>query len=268
MLCRALTAAASSAASAAAPLGSLEPPLPWLRAVQNHQLQQPARSGHSAGAQRCGTRIITVDTLNQPDPNRNAGKHGSVQSEVVDAHLEWLEEELLMAERDPKITNVIVQGHAPVLQPVRKRSSSGMLLDKGQNSPFWQVMKKHGVDLYLAGEVHDVTASRDETTVQISHGGIIGYQRYASFLVGTVYSDSIELNVKANSMAPMWQKKGPLWQLTRNRPAREVEIFDDYVQRGRLTIEKSGESPVFVDNDVGWLEFCPTSGSSCPPLSS
>jgi hypothetical protein len=54
-----------------------------------------------------------------------------------------------------------VQSHLPVIYPVRKVSSSGMLIDNGVDNPFWQLMRKYQVDIYFAGEVHANTVTKD-----------------------------------------------------------------------------------------------------------
>lgn len=70
---------------------------------------------------------------------------------------------------------ILVQGHTPVLGPVRERSSSGLMYRRGADSAFWQTMRRHRVDLYLSGEVHDITLRRLHGITQISHGGLFGW---------------------------------------------------------------------------------------------
>ena len=64
----------------------------------------------------------------------------------------------------------IVQGHVPILEPVRSRGSSDLRYPGGTSSALWKMFEKYGVDLYLAGEVHDTTASTSDGIVQLAHG--------------------------------------------------------------------------------------------------
>ncbi len=94
--------------------------------------------------------------------------------QVDPAQMRWLRNVLAKAERDG-VSWIIVQGHVPILWPVRVRGSSGLHYDRGDKSELWQVFKKYGVDLYLAGEVHDVTSVEQDGITQINHGGAFQY---------------------------------------------------------------------------------------------
>ena len=89
---------------------------------------------------------------------------------VDPAQMRWLRNVLAKAKRDG-VKWVIAQGHTPILWPVRTRGSSGLHYEGGDKSELWQVFKEGGVDLYLAGEVHDVTATEQDGITQITHGG-------------------------------------------------------------------------------------------------
>ena len=90
------------------------------------------------------------------------------------AQMRWLRNVLAKAKRDG-VKWIIAQGHTPILWPVRTRGSSGLHYGGGAKSELWQVFKKYGVDLYLAGEVHDVTAEEQDGITQITHGGAFQY---------------------------------------------------------------------------------------------
>lgn len=94
-----------------------------------------------------------IVTLNVFSPG---GLVANPWSAVVDQEqLQWLDS--LLAKRKNKKFKII-QAHTPVLGPVRVPNSSGMMIRGGRKSKLWQIMKKHDVDLYLCGEVHDMTA--------------------------------------------------------------------------------------------------------------
>ena len=93
---------------------------------------------------------------------------------VDPAQMRWLRQVLAKAKRDG-VKWVIAQGHTPILWPVRTRGSSGLHYDGGTRSELWRVFKQGGVDLYLAGEVHDVSTREHDGITQITHGGAFQY---------------------------------------------------------------------------------------------
>ncbi|WP_226996589.1 LamG domain-containing protein [Thalassotalea crassostreae] len=105
--------------------------------------------------------FVTMDVFHQVDYKTALGEQGSVTGTVVGPHLAWLESVLSEARKDTSIKHIFVQSHLPVIYPVRKVSSSGMLIDDGVESPFWQLMRKYKVDIYFAGEVHANTVTKD-----------------------------------------------------------------------------------------------------------
>lgn len=105
--------------------------------------------------------FVTMDVFHQQDYKTALGEQGTVTGTVVGAHLAWLESVLSEARKNTSIKHIFVQSHLPVIYPVRKVSSSGMLIDDGVNNPFWQLMRKYKVDIYFAGEVHANTVTKD-----------------------------------------------------------------------------------------------------------
>ncbi|QHI70954.1 hypothetical protein GT409_13120 [Tichowtungia aerotolerans] len=105
--------------------------------------------------------FVTIDAFHQEDPDRKIGDEGSVTGTVTGPHLAWLENVLSEARKDPGIKHIFVQAHLPVIYPVRKVSSSGMMMDDGSESSFWQALRKYDVDIYFAGEVHANTVTKD-----------------------------------------------------------------------------------------------------------
>ena len=105
--------------------------------------------------------FVTMDVFHQQDYQTSLGEQGTVTGTVVGPHLQWLESVLSEARKDASIKHIFVQSHLPVIYPVRKVSSSGMLIDNGIDNPFWQLMRKFKVDIYFAGEVHANTVTKD-----------------------------------------------------------------------------------------------------------
>ncbi|WP_299868739.1 LamG domain-containing protein [uncultured Roseobacter sp.] len=114
--------------------------------------------------------FVTVDmfshTARLPKQALNVlkGDLQTVTGTVKGAHLRWLESVLKAARAEDSIEYVFVQGHLPVLNPVRGRNTSIMYFDDGQHSPFWHLLREYEVDAYFSGEVHTDTLIEDADT--------------------------------------------------------------------------------------------------------
>jgi len=95
------------------------------------------------------------------DRKHGLGGEGMLTCTMEGKHLVWFESVLKEARKDDTIKHIIVQAHLPIIQPVRKVSCSGQFMDRGEESAFWKTMVKYGVDIYLAGEVHTNTVTKD-----------------------------------------------------------------------------------------------------------
>jgi len=116
--------------------------------------------------------LITIDVFafttsssdNYINRTTGCGGDGVIIGAVQDTHLPWFESILQQAREDTTIKHVLVQGHLPILQPVRKINSSTMSICRSEESEFFQMMQKYHVDIYFAGEVHTNTVLQDTTT--------------------------------------------------------------------------------------------------------
>ena len=173
--------------------------------------------------------FITIDlyeqistTSNYVDKANGRGGEGTVTGTMIGDHLVWFENILRVAtEESSSIDHIIVQGHMPVLEPVRKVKSSAMSVDDGEESEFWKLMVQYGVDLYVAGEVHSTTASKDKNSdlVQIvSRGnGLNGFLK--------IEVDNKVLRVRHYHEVGLKPKNN-----------------NDYEQNGLLVIDKTGNN--------------------------
>jgi|GEM_PF-463435 len=178
--------------------------------------------------------FIAVDVF-----EKGKGQQGDIVAQVTGKQLAWLETTL---GDHPEVDHVVVMGHTPILGPVRKRSSSGLMLEKGRQSPLWQTMARHKVDLYLCGEVHAITATERDSVQQVAHGGLFGYNPRINYLVAKVTKDRIELELKELDIICKGEK---LWQVGRNRPHESVTIAENikkrgFVEVGQMTILRTG----------------------------
>ncbi len=119
-----------------------------------------------AGRPRPDTLVVTLNVFDTTE--------SGTRIRVDRQQMTWLRKVLAQANRD-NVKWIIVQGHTPILWPVRVRGSSGLHYENGRKSELWKVFKKYGVDLYLSGEVHDLTATEADGITQIAHGGAFQY---------------------------------------------------------------------------------------------
>jgi hypothetical protein len=169
--------------------------------------------------------FVTVDAFYQEDPDKTIGPQGSVTGTVTGKHLEWLDHVLSEARKETSIKHIFVQAHLPVLQPVRRVNSSGMLMDDEMESDFWKTMRKHEVDIYFAGEVHSNTVTKDPKSDLIQ---IVTRGRYVNnFATVDITDDVIDLTLY-------------------NQISRKASDgkFEEY---GRLVIDKSSGKKTFKD---------------------
>ncbi|MBK8503475.1 MAG: metallophosphoesterase [Saprospiraceae bacterium] len=159
--------------------------------------------------------FISVDVFEQGQSSQGAIKAGETGEQ-----LDWLIK-VLLANNDAE--HKIILGHTPILGPVRKWSSSGLMIEEGQNSELWQTMKTYQVDAYLCGEVHAITCSERDGIMQIAHGGLIGYNTRTNYMVVKITGDKLEFLIKEIELMP---RGGHLWQTKNNRPLHNVVLSD------------------------------------------
>ena len=171
------------------------------------------------------TLFISVDVF-----EKGSGPQGEIVPKVTGPQLEWLEQVIT---DNPGVEHIIVMGHTPILGPVAKESSSGLMLEGDAESPLWQALKRHRVALYLCGEVHAITCTQADSVLQIAHGGLFGYNSKVNYLVTTIFPDRIELELKEISIINKGER---LWQVGNNRPREIVLIADNIKQSGFVTV--------------------------------
>ena len=128
--------------------------------------------------------VITLDTFE--DQGERFGYT------VGEEQLAWLEA-TLKGHADAEF--IIVQGHLPIVGPVRSKNSSASMLKDGTDSGLWKLMVKHGVDVYLCGEHHRITVKKQDGIWQIVHGALWGTQTDLNYLRGTVSPQEMTLEL-------------------------------------------------------------------------
>ncbi|QNN51481.1 metallophosphoesterase family protein [Nocardioides mesophilus] len=135
--------------------------------------------------------LVSVDVFRRHDRNVSP-QTKAVTAELSGKHLRWFED--VLRRKASRYPWVIVQAHTPIAGPVRSEGSSKLMLAGGTGSAMWKAMDRYGVDLYLAGEVHQDTAiDRRAGPVQISHGGLMSFGR-TRYLSVHVFDDRMEIS--------------------------------------------------------------------------
>lgn len=159
--------------------------------------------------------LVTVDEFRRTSDN--------VVFELDGPQMTWLRGVLSRA-RANGIGWVIVQGHNPVLGPVRSRhSSDGQYVD-GSSSEFWRVLDEFNVDLYLAGEVHDTTMRTRDDIVQISHGGLFVHGE-SMYLTASVSDGQMTIAAK-EWKATQEPIDPPLWSTDTRKQLNKNPIYE------------------------------------------
>lgn len=140
--------------------------------------------GRAFSVRKGNLLVVTLDTFE----DQGARFGYTVGSE----QLAWLEK-TFKANADAEF--IIVQGHLPIVGPVRSKNSSASMLDGGVNSELWKLMVKHGVHVYLCGEHHRITVKQQDGIWQIVHGALWGTQTDLNYLRGSVRSKEMTLEL-------------------------------------------------------------------------
>ena len=123
--------------------------------------------------------FVQIDVFRYEGPTVGLdGTNETVLPQVAQSQLDWLSDVLTAANGDASVDHVIIQGHTPVLGPVNIRRSSGLTLEEGEDSPFFETIAPFGTNMggklraYFTGEVHASTVTTHEASgiVQIAHG--------------------------------------------------------------------------------------------------
>lgn len=172
------------------------------------------------------TLLISLDVF-ESDPQSEKG----IRAKVTGKQLAWVQD-VLAKHRD--VDHILVMGHTPILGPVKRKHSSGLMLEGDNQAPIWQLMAANKVDLYLCGEVHAITCTENAGVEQVAHGSLLGWCPTVNYLVVTVTADSLTAKMKELEVIP--EREG--------RKSKSVLIKDEVKQKGfrsvgMLYIEKT-----------------------------
>lgn len=146
----------------------------------------PHMKGLAYSVRHKGTLFVMIDPFEQK-------QDGSVEVSVSSKQLEWVKQTL----RDnTDVQHRIFVGHTPILPKFRARRSSEIQLPGGETTPLWHVMKENHVDLYLTGEVHDISIQHKDGILQVITGSTPVLVPDFSYTLVTVYPNRILLEIK------------------------------------------------------------------------
>jgi hypothetical protein len=191
----------------------------------------PGFEGRTYAVQRGNLLLVGLDqfeTFTAGGVYTNIGSQiASVKVDVTGAQLAWLDATLAQANNDPTIDHIIVLGHAPIAGRnfVKVQHSSGLKNATGETGDLWQTFVDHGVDMFLPGEVHDISMQMADDIMQVVTGtnifqpsdenGVtnIGFNLAApiaseqNYMVVEVFEDRIDLTIKQIETA-IWGNRG------------------------------------------------------------
>ena len=206
--------------------------------------------GRSFFVRKGNLLLITLDTFEDQGP-----RFGYT---VGETQLKWLDE-TMTANADAEF--IIVQGHLPIVGPVRSKNSSASMLKNGAKSKLWKLMVKHGVHVYLCGEHHRITVKQRDGIWQIVHGGLWGTQTDLNYMRGRVGPQQLtlellEFDVKYDGgYIGDHPHRGPT-----NKP-REIVTLAEKTRRegarvtGTLVLSKTADGSVKTSKASGWFDL-------------
>jgi hypothetical protein len=172
------------------------------------------------------------------DPFDIAPDHARIR--VDRQQLRWLVGVLRKAQRDG-VRWTIVQGHVPIVEPVRSRGSSDLHYPGGSRSRLWKVFEKYGVDLYLCGEVHDVTATTRDGILQLAHGGAFQFG-LTTYALLDVHDDRIDVTLRdVGFRVRDARDHSRLWETVRSGLKKWITVDADPYTIGTLTLDPAGQ---------------------------
>jgi hypothetical protein len=160
---------------------------------------------------------------------------GSVSAVIGRAQRRWLTKSLDASTARWKI----VQSEIPPYSSpgFTGFSTSGThLLNAGQ---VYRLLARHGVDLLLCAEFHEVDALQRQGLPEIIHGGALGRGR-VNYLTIDVYRQTLRITLSRMAQAAV-DKTETLWMPSqRNRPALHITMPSGATVTGHLTVSHDG----------------------------
>lgn len=192
--------------------------------------------------------IVTLDTFEDTGGKRFAYTVG-------DGQIAWMDK-VLGDHADAEF--VIVQGHLPIVGPVKSKNSSASMLKDGQDSKLWKLMVEHEVDAYFCGEHHRITTKHVDGIWQIVHGALWGTQTDLNYLRGVCKPGELKLELLEFDVEYSGDFIGDHpHRKPKNRPREAVAIAPETLEKGpRVTgtlVLTSEDGVVSQSVATGWF---------------
>lgn len=192
--------------------------------------------------------IITLDTF------EDAGKR--FEYTVGKEQLAWMER-VLEDNKDAEF--IIVQGHLPIVGPVKSKNSSASMLKGGMDSDLWNLMVQHGVDAYLCGEHHRITVHHHDGIWQIVHGALWGTQTDLNYMrgeskPGQLTLELVEFDVEySGDYISDHPHRGP-----KSKPREQVSLTEETKTKGprvtgKLSLKVNANGENETSQTEGWF---------------
>jgi len=204
--------------------------------------------GRAFYVRRNNLLIITLDTFEDVG-DRFAYTVGEEQ-------LAWMRQ-VLMDNKDAEF--IIVQGHLPIVGPVKSKNSSASMLKGGTKSELWKLMVEYGVDAYLCGEHHRITVHHHDGIWQIVHGALWGTQTDLNYMrgeskTGQLSLELVEFDVEySGDYISDHPHRGP-----KSKPREQVSLSGETKSRGprvtgQLTLKVNANGENEASQTEGWF---------------
>jgi hypothetical protein len=177
-------------------------------------------------------QVVTID------PFDIAPGHDRIR--VDRRQLQWLTRVLSKAQSDG-VRWTFVQGHVPILEPVRARGSSELHYPGGARSRLWQLFQRYGVDVYLCGEVHDTTATSQDGILQLAHGGAFQFG-LTTYALLDVHEDRLDVTLRDYDVTVRDARDhSRLWETVRRGLKKWIRLDPVPVTIGTLSLDPAGQ---------------------------
>ena len=131
--------------------------------------------------------LVVLDVFEQDS-------EGNIHVRVGEQQLQWLQR-TFDQHRDAR--HRVVMAHVPILPNWRWRSSSRLSLPGESDTPLWQMLAANGTDLYLCGEVHDISMQQKNDILQLVSGSQPSNVPEINYLLVDVYQHKLNLTLKS-----------------------------------------------------------------------
>lgn len=167
-------------------------------------------------------------------------KPDGIHAAISTNQLEWIKEVVPML-RANGARWIFVQCEIPAMGPNRKRNTSKLTLENGQQ--VIDILAKLNIDLFLTAEFHSMTTytQSGKRPLHIAHGGRL-VAGHANWLRIETYDDRIEMTLKAlEGTAENTNGQDPIWNPSRlGRAPNTITLCKEVGIVGRATLHADG----------------------------